>query len=153
MEFTHPDRTLASDSAETEDEGEESGRAAGSALRDQVRSYLEARMSEGGGHAVISTRAIADAFHVTPTTISHHLHTLANQGVITTRSAGRKGLIISVPDAPRRGRRSVRDAKNGNGATAAPAMGKAQGGPYCPWCGQKVQKEWHYCMACGEKLA
>ena len=151
MEFTDTDRALGPDSPGMDGGAASAGRAAGSELRDRVRNYLEARMSEGGGHAVISTRAIAEAFNVTATTISHHLHTLADQGVIHTRSAGRKGLIISTPETGRRGSRG-RGTRVPRAAAPVQAQGKAQGGPYCPWCGQKVRQEWNYCMACGEKL-
>lgn len=134
-------------------EGDAGGRTqGGEVLRDRVRSYIEGKMSEGGGHAVISTRTIAEQFGVTPTTAAHHVHTLAQMGVISTRSAGRKGLIISVPEPGRRQAQN-RMVRAGHAApTSARAITRAQGGPFCPWCGVKVRKEWHYCNTCGKEL-
>lgn len=119
--------------------------AAAESARQRVRDLVQRKIEAGGGHVVLTTRSIADELHVAPATVAHHLRALQQQGYLHTRSAGRRGLIISAGTPGRRSRRTV--ALTGR---AAPRAGTR---PFCPFCGARVQRAWRFCNACGEQIA
>ena len=129
-----------------EDQGHESPR---NAVLEYIREQLGNQVS-----VVLSTKAVAEALHLKPATVSYYVRRLDRDGLIHTQTAGRLGTTFSIPvpgtqSPSSKGAERIRSRSE---SAAARPSSRAKGTQYCPWCGAAADTEWKYCMFCGEEI-
>lgn len=124
--------------------------------REEVLRALTEKIEAAGGRMVRSVKDLAEEIGVSTQRLYYLLKSFDQKGAIVTRSRGPKGLEISLPGmAPADGTPAKPAApRAARGRRPRKAEASREGGEkvFCPWCGERVERGWRFCVSCGERL-
>jgi hypothetical protein len=116
--------------------------------RQAVLDALRERVTAAGGTLLRTVKDLAADIGIPSQRLYYLLGIFEQNGAITTRSRGPKGLEIRLGgDGP------LPPAGAGRRGRARAAGGASRpGGTFCPWCGHPTEAGWRFCVSCGERL-
>jgi hypothetical protein len=123
--------------------------------RDEVLRVLTEKIEAAGGRVVRSVKDLADEIGISTQRLYYLLKSFDQKGALVTRSRGPKGLEISlpgavVPDGAAQPEVSERPRSRRPRRAEAPREGGERF--FCPWCGERAERGWRFCVNCGERL-
>jgi hypothetical protein len=114
--------------------------------RAEALAKLREKIEQNGGHVVITTAALANELGVPVMTVRGWMSRWVQEGLITTKAAGRRGTIVRLGEGRPR-------AQATGGRVGRAGVRRAGGAVYCVWCGtQSRYRGARFCARCGKPL-